>query len=456
MKGGHFYRYKGKLPVGFLGLVDDIVGITEAGYPAQQLNTFLNLKTAEKGLQFGVDKCKSMLISKENENGLNCDLMVDSWESYYEEDPTTGKLSLIERFVGQTKIEQTEEQLYLGFVISSSGNNMANINHIKKKSIGVIKKIFNRLNSLNLQTYFFECAMIFLNAVLRPSILYACEGYYNLKETEIRQIERIEENYLRKVLKTQKGCPIVQLYLEMGHQPARLDIQKTRLLFLQYILQQSEKSSIHQFLKLQLEQPARGDWGSTCLQDLRELGIEEGLEEIKNISKIQFTKILKGKLKTKALSYLLEKQGSKGKDLRYSCLEMSEYLLPSNNQLSLEEKRRMFEIRNKMSNIPANFQSSKNITKCLCDEPENMEHLYDCEFFDNRTEQKLPYQKLYNGNIFEQIEVFRKMQKTLEIRENLIHLNESLPRGPKESTAFSFTVVMDEIFVIYMASYFIA
>ena len=48
------------------------------------------------------------------------------------------------------------------------------------------------------------------------------------------------------------------------------------------------------------------------------------------------------------------------------------------------------------------------------------------------------------------------MQKTLEIRENLIHLNESLPRGPKESTAFSFTVVMDEIFVIYMASYFIA
>ena len=59
-------------------------------------------------------------------------------------------------------------------------------------------------------------------------------------------------------------------------------------------------------------------------------------------------------------------------------------------------------------------------------------------FFDNRTEQKLPYQKLYNGNIFEQIEVFRKMQKTLEIRENLIHLNESLPRGPEGSAAFSF------------------
>ena len=61
---------------------------------------------------------------------------------------------------------------------------------------------------------------------------------YNLKESEIRQIERIEENFIRKVLNTSKGCPIVQLYLEMGHIPARIEIQKMRCLFLHYILQQ--------------------------------------------------------------------------------------------------------------------------------------------------------------------------------------------------------------------------
>ena len=32
MRVGHYYLYKDKLPVGFLGLVDDIVGITERGY----------------------------------------------------------------------------------------------------------------------------------------------------------------------------------------------------------------------------------------------------------------------------------------------------------------------------------------------------------------------------------------------------------------------------------------
>ena len=58
MNAGYFYSYKNILPVGFLGLVDDIVGITEAGYKAHQLNAVMNVKTAEKTLQFGVLKCK--------------------------------------------------------------------------------------------------------------------------------------------------------------------------------------------------------------------------------------------------------------------------------------------------------------------------------------------------------------------------------------------------------------
>ena len=62
MEAGYFYLFKNVLPVGFLGLVDDIVGITEAGYKALQLNAVMNVKTAEKTLQFGVLKCKSMIV----------------------------------------------------------------------------------------------------------------------------------------------------------------------------------------------------------------------------------------------------------------------------------------------------------------------------------------------------------------------------------------------------------
>ena len=55
------YLYKGQVMVTMLGLVDDIIGVSKAGFKAQQLNSIINTKPTEKGLQFGVPKCKSML-----------------------------------------------------------------------------------------------------------------------------------------------------------------------------------------------------------------------------------------------------------------------------------------------------------------------------------------------------------------------------------------------------------
>jgi len=64
LQAGHFYLYKDSLQIGFLGLVDDIVGITNAGADSLLLNSFINIRTAEKGLQFGPSKCNYMLIGK--------------------------------------------------------------------------------------------------------------------------------------------------------------------------------------------------------------------------------------------------------------------------------------------------------------------------------------------------------------------------------------------------------
>ena len=58
----YIFKYKGYVPVGILGLIDDLIGVTEAGYRAQQMNAFINVKTADKYLQFGPDKCKTMVI----------------------------------------------------------------------------------------------------------------------------------------------------------------------------------------------------------------------------------------------------------------------------------------------------------------------------------------------------------------------------------------------------------
>ena len=225
MREGHSYLYKEILR--FLGLLDDIIGVTEAGIKAQKMNAFIPMKTAEIFLQFGPTKGKSMLVEKEKDV-INSNLEVDKWSVTYVENVHTGEDDLKEIYCGPTKIEKKVEQKYLGFVISSTGDNMANIRKIQKKSIGLVKSTLNKLNSLNLKSYYFECSIILLNVMVRSSILYASEMYYELKEKEVRHLERIEEAYLRKVLNTTKECPITQLFLDVGHYLARFEIQKKK------------------------------------------------------------------------------------------------------------------------------------------------------------------------------------------------------------------------------------
>ena len=94
-ESGYGYKYKDSLPVGMLGLVDDTIGVTEVGYKAQMMNAFFNVKTAEKGLQFGVKKCKSMLIGKNLENVLDSPLQVDKWSVEHIVNTETGDTDLM-------------------------------------------------------------------------------------------------------------------------------------------------------------------------------------------------------------------------------------------------------------------------------------------------------------------------------------------------------------------------
>ena len=114
-----------------------------------------------------------MLIGKNKENVISSDLYVDKWTVEHHDNFVTGDTDLVEKYAGQEKMSKSDEQKYLGFILSSSGDNMANIRMLKKKSIGTIRKIFTKLNKLSLKNYYFEVGMIFLNVMLRSSILYA-------------------------------------------------------------------------------------------------------------------------------------------------------------------------------------------------------------------------------------------------------------------------------------------
>ena len=74
------------------------------------------------------------------------------------------------------------------------------------------------------------------------------------------------------------------------------------------------------------------------MKDLEAFDITLSLEEIKNLTKLQFTRIFKTKVKENAFRYLIQKRGKKGGEISYTKLEMAEYLLPCNASLQIKQK----------------------------------------------------------------------------------------------------------------------
>ena len=108
-KSGYGYLYMEKLPVNIFGLVDDTIAVTEAGYKEQIMNAFINIKTAEKGLQFGAKKCKIMMVGNNKENVLQNNLTVDSWCVEHQENKNRGDTDLVEKYAGQVEISKCEK-----------------------------------------------------------------------------------------------------------------------------------------------------------------------------------------------------------------------------------------------------------------------------------------------------------------------------------------------------------
>ena len=70
-----------------------------------QLNAFINVKTAEKKLQFGPDKCHTVTISHKFAPIGPTDLYIDHWSETHDENN-----HLVEQFQGKIKMKNVGQQ----------------------------------------------------------------------------------------------------------------------------------------------------------------------------------------------------------------------------------------------------------------------------------------------------------------------------------------------------------
>ena len=153
----------------------------------------------------------------------------------------------------------------------------------------------------------------------------------------------------------------------------------------------------------------------------------------RTIMAIRFSNLLTQKAQNRAIRYLKEKQRVKGKEIEYQKIEMAEYLSPSNKELTTEEKRKLFALRNNMTLM--NYSKTKLNNTCSCGKIETLEHIYYCKRL-NKDESEIPFENLYSKNIKNQIKVYRRLEKALENREIITKIVNISPCDLSGSTTF--------------------
>ena len=248
-----------------LTMVDDVICISECGFKSVMINSYMQCKTSSKKLQFSTNKCKKLHIGKTCESLLCHSIYVDKWER-------NNKGNKIEEVcIGKEKIQESNEEKYLGDIISKDGKNLKNIKARVAKGKGIVKKICSILEDVPFGRLFFEVALILRNTLLVSTVLCNSEAWFNLSKAELNLLESVDTMLLRRILNTPKTTPKEILFLELGVLPLREIIKQRRLSFLKYILDQSPNSIIFKVFENQCENRSKKDWISTVINDLEEL-----------------------------------------------------------------------------------------------------------------------------------------------------------------------------------------
>ena len=298
-KHQYTYMYKGEVEIPPLGMVDDLLCISECGYKTHMLNAFMKVKTNSKKLQFGESKCKKLHVGKYSDEFKCQKISVDTWKELKVFNEEIGVDVMEDNYTREEYMEEKNEEKYLGDILSNDGRNIKNIKARIEKGKGIASKIISMLDAFPFGNQHFEIGIMLRDSLLSSSMLCNSETWYNITKSEMDLIETVDVMLLRRILNAPKCTPKEMLYLELGCLPYRDLIQKRRLMFLFYILKQDPSSIILKFFESQNNHPNPKDWVSSVKKDLKELDIENNFEQIKVMKKKDFKKMVTNRIEKK-------------------------------------------------------------------------------------------------------------------------------------------------------------
>ena len=399
------YKYKDKVDVPVLGMVDDVLSVTKCSSQTVASNATINAFMELNKLKLSAEKCSKIHVGKK------CD--------------QCPKLK-----VHENEMKESQKEKYLGDIISDKGTVKETIENRIAKAWSYVSEIGAILTEFPFGNKKIQVGLMLREAMFLNGVLHSSEAWHGITTTQIAQIEIVDHHLMRTILSAQAKTPTEFLYLETGALPVKSVMSSRRLNYLKHVHMQAEHELIKRIFQAQRDDPKKGDWWLMVKADLEKYGIDEN--ELKELKKAQAKKLIKEKVYKKTFEDLkdVQKTHSKIKNIEYTEFKRQGYM--NNTKLSFDEKSLLFKLRSRtVTDIKCNIKTfSQNDKMCpLCMKSEDtQEHCMECpklKTCQNQLENHSQYNHIFSTCELEQKAIAALFLYILETRQLLIQ--EGLP-----------------------------
>ena len=313
--------------------------------------------------------------------------------------------------VKKGQVLKTEEYKYVGDWYDGKGSNLTKIKRKMKKSNHVITEVKKVSRYEMVGEADVEVRMLLLEMIVKPTLLFNTETWIDLKQKDIKEIEKHHYQIIRKAFEQKQGTPYYGIIAETGIWPYYYTIIYKRLMLYHHLIHSDEKRIARQLVINQKERN-EVNWYTGVKEWLNILKMETDVNKIIGITKSMWKKTLKIKLEEVIREVVKEKKKTMKKLRFINDFKKQEYL----SKYSMAVVSKIMNIRLNMVEVAGNFKRKDEDERCRAcrEEKETTEHVIECEEYKKLTGHEIV---VYEG-CFQDMKWLKKATEVFKIIES--------------------------------------
>ena len=325
--------------------------------------------------------------------------------------------------IGDMSLDVCDMYKYLGMVINKLNNLTDQIKSIKGKTEITYQTILALTGNEEMNEIEMAATWELIENTIIPIITYVSETW-NPTEKEMKDLNSILDNIIRRVLITPYTTPRESLYIETGLMDPET-VSKKQQILMNYKLRNSEQARNRKIAKNK-----ESLWYQKVNKTEQELSITN-FDYRGNIGTV------KSKVRKKAREYLKKKieREAANKSKVTSHLEKKQQWnigmrSPYMNQLTRKQTSTIFKARSRMLPIKSNYKTAyitnKECRACGTEEETQQHVLQNCQELHVHTSTKVINDDIFNEEPNELRTTANKINKTMERFERISQLKEKI------------------------------